>query len=424
MKKNKPVPVTTIPTADDIKRAYDKNKQLKPEFFHETPIVTSSNINELTERNIYFKLECMQKTGSFKIRGNYNLISDFAEKEGRDWILYTASAGNHAQGFASSATLEKMDSVVVMPELTPNSKIKATERYGAKVVIKGENFDESFNEAKKMVDEDDKGVFISPFGDTRIIAGHGTVGVEIDNQINDLDAVICPIGGGGLISGISTYLKSKNPKIKVIGVQTDFFPAMSVSYHDKKRVKVIGKGTTIAEGIAVENPGKLPYEIICAEVDEIVTVSEEEIAKSILYLNEILKVVPEGAGAVPLAALISNRIPTHFIQKEDKVCCLVSGGNIDLNEMENIINLGLIKTNRRIQLDIGISNEPKALINLLKIIDDQHVRIIELDQDFVEKVSVHSLRIRLTCDIKDKRHKDLLLQELSYNKYSYIETSK
>jgi threonine dehydratase len=424
MKTDKPIPVTTIPTADDIIAAYEKNERLHPEFYHKTPIITSSNINELTKHDVYFKLECMQKTGSFKIRGNYNLISDFAEKEGRDWTLYTASAGNHAQGFAASATLEEMDSVVVMPELTPNSKIKATERYGAKVIIKGKNFDDSFEEAKKMADENNKGVFISPFGDSRIIAGHGTVGLEIEKQIENLGAFICPIGGGGLISGSSIYLKSKNPKIKIIGVQTDLFPAMDVSYHKKERVRVDGKGTTIAEGIAVEDPGELPFEIICKEVDEIVTVSEQEIARAIVYLNEIMKVVPEGAGAVPLAALISNRVPAYLIQERDKVCCLVSGGNIDLNEMEHILNLGLIKTNRRIQLDIGISNEPAALIDLLKIIDDQHVRVIELNQDFVEKASVHSLRVRLTCDIKDKRHKDLFLQELSFNGYNYIETSE
>lgn len=417
---NKPTPVTKMPTAKDVKLAYEKN----PNFYQETPIVTSRTINELTKRDVSFKLECMQKTGSFKIRGNYNLISDFAAKEGREWTLYTASAGNHAQGFAASSTLEKIKSVVVMPELTPNTKISATERYGAKVIIKGKNFDEAYKVAKDMADKDEKGVFISPFGDSRIISGHGTVAVEIEKQVKGVEAIITPIGGGGLISGASIYLKDINPQIKVIGVQTDYFPAMTTSYHIGKLTSVKGKGTTIAEGIAVENPGELPFEIISKCVDEIVTVSEDEIAQAIVYLNEILKVVPEGAGAVPLAALISNRIPSYLIQENSKVCCLVSGGNIDLNEMQHIINLGLIKTNRRIQLDIGINNESETLVNLINIVNKMHVTIIQLEQDYVEKADVHSIRVRLTCDIKDERHKYTFLQELSENNYNYIETSK
>ena len=424
-KSVKPQPVTREPTADDIEKAYKKNYDQPTPFYQTTPIITSSTINALTKRDVHFKLECMQKTGSFKIRGNYNLISDFAEKEGRDWVLYTASAGNHAQGFAASATREKIESVVYMPELTPNTKIKATERYGARVVIKGKNFDESYREAQKAADIDEKGVFISPFGDTRIIAGHGTFGYELAEQVKDIDAVITPIGGGGLISGTAIYLKERiNKNIKIIGVQTDFYPAMCDSYHNKKLESVKGKGITIAEGIAVENPGQLPFEVICKYIDEIVTVSEEEIAEAIVYFNEIMKVVPEGAGAVPLAALISDRIPAYLIPENAKVCCSVSGGNIDLNEMEYIINLGLIKTNRRIQLDIGIGNEPDDLVNLLKLINAQHATIIQLQQDFEEKVAVHSIRARLTCDVKDERHKGLFLTALKENNYDYVVTSE
>ncbi|MCU9595473.1 threonine ammonia-lyase [Caldibacillus thermolactis] len=311
-------------TSDKINEAYKKLSQ----FVHQTPVMTSETTNRIVGKKVYFKMENQQKTGAFKIRGALYKMMQLPEKLRRQGVI-TASAGNHAQGVAYAAKKANVKATIYMPKHTPLNKVNATKAYGADVVLTGENFDEAFQASLKELDSGK--VYIHPFDDYDVMAGQGTVAIELLHEINELDTIIVPVGGGGLISGIAVAAKNIKPTIKIIGVQSNLASPIYRSFRNIQ-LHVPSAISTIAEGIAVQNPGKKTLPIIENYVDDIITVTDGEIACSILYMLERNKTLVEGAGAAAIAALF--RYHQHIRSKQCGV--IVSGGNIDIQQMTTI----------------------------------------------------------------------------------------
>ncbi|MBQ8026956.1 MAG: threonine ammonia-lyase, partial [Clostridia bacterium] len=305
-----------------------------------TDVIKAQRINP--DADVYLKTENLQITGSFKVRGSYYKISQLTEEEKSHGVV-ACSAGNHAQGVALAATKSGIKSVICLPDGAPISKVEATKRYGAEVCLVEGVYDDAYNKALSLRDE--KGyTFIHPFNDESVIAGQGTIGLELFDQIPDLDAVVVPIGGGGLIAGVAFTMKNLNPNIKVYGVQAAGAPSMYNSVKDGA-IERLDSVSTIADGIAVKEPGDLTYELCKQYVDEIVTVSDDEISAAILALIEQQKLIAEGAGAVAVAAVMFDKVPV----KGKKVACLVSGGTIDVTILSRVIKRGLIMSGRSCQ---------------------------------------------------------------------------
>ena len=310
-----------------------------------TPVVTSSRLGN----NLYIKTENLQKTGSFKIRGAFNKIRSLSPEEASRGVI-ACSAGNHAQGVALSATRLGIKSVICMPDGAPILKVEATRAYGAEVVLVPGVYDDAAREAERLSKE--KGyTFAHPFNDPYVIAGQGTLGLEILEQVPDVEQIVVPIGGGGLISGVAVAVKSMRPNVKVIGVQASTVPSMFVSRRNGE-ITTVMDGATIADGIHVLTPGDLTFEIVQNYVDDIVTVSEDEIAAAIVGLLEGPKTVAEGAGATTVAAYMFNKIDTSL-----KTVALVSGGNVDITTLSRIITKGLQKTGRMCQLSMKLQDK-------------------------------------------------------------------
>lgn len=310
---------------------------------------------------IYLKTENLQVTGSFKLRGAYYKIHQLSPEQKAAGII-ACSAGNHAQGVALAATKMGIKSVVCMPDGAPISKVEATKALGAEVKLVPGAYDDAYAEACRLRDETGA-TFIHPFDDEEVIAGQGTIGLEILEQLPDVDAIIVPIGGGGLISGVACAVKQLNPNIKVYGVQAERAPSMYESVKAGE-ITALKSVATFADGIAVKRPGDKTYEIISQYVDEVVTVSEDEIATAILTLMEKQKVVAEGAGAVSVAAALFNKLPIEG----KKVVCIVSGGNIDVNILSRVITRGLVTTGRNATLTIELEDKPGQLVGVSTII--------------------------------------------------------
>ena len=325
-----------------------------------TGLAYTNTISEMSGNSVYLKMENLQRTGSFKLRGAYNKVANLSEIEKKNGII-ASSAGNHAQGVALAATTYGIKSTIVMPKHTPLSKVMATRGYGAKVVLHGNVYDDAYAEAKRIQSEENS-TFVHPFNDPMVIAGQGTIGLELLEDLPDVEVVVVPIGGGGLISGMAVALKTLKPNIKIIGVQTKNMPSMVEAIAQKKVVTIDGI-PTIADGIAVKTPGSLNFDIVQRYVDDIVTVDEEEIASAILLLLERVKTVAEGAGAASVAAVL-NRFPSY---KNRKIAAVISGGNIDVNTMTRIINKGLVKSGRKVFFETIISDKPGVLCQLLQL---------------------------------------------------------
>lgn len=381
---------------------------------YKTGLVHNTTLSEMSGNTIYLKMENLQKTGSFKIRGAYNKIAHLTPEEKQKGVI-ASSAGNHAQGVALSATLYGIKSTIVMPKHAPLSKVSATKSYGAQVVLHGSVYDEAYAKAKE-IQQETGAIFIHPFNDPYVIAGQGTIGLEIMEDFFDVDAVVVPIGGGGLISGISIAVKSINPKTKIIGVQTKNVPSMAESISHKKITTVEG-APTIADGIAVKTPGDLTFSIIQKYVDEIVTVDEDEIANAILLLLERAKVVSEGAGAVSVAAVL-NRLNNY---KNKKIVAVISGGNIDVNILARVIDKGLVKGGRKVFIDTFIPDRPGTLSKLLALIAETGANVLSVTHHRSSKdVLIGYAKVELELETADEEHVSKLKTILEENNYTIV----
>jgi len=337
-----------------------------------SPCARSEMLSKLTGQQVYLKLENLQMTGSFKERGALNRLSLLTKEEAARGVV-AASAGNHAQGVAYHATRLGVRSIIVMPLATPLVKVTATKEFGAEVVLHGANYDEACAEALRLC-ESEAMVFVHPFDDPAVMAGQGTIGLEMMEQIASLEAVIVPIGGGGLVGGIACAIKETNPNIRVIGVEPARLPSMidAIAAHEPV---TIDASTTIADGIAVRRAGTITYPVVEQYVDEIVTVEEDEISSAILILLEREKTLAEGAGAAALAALLQGKTSLSN-RKGVRVGVLVSGGNIDVTLLARIIERGLVQDGRMILLRIHLLDKPGALAELTRLIAAHRVNIV------------------------------------------------
>jgi threonine dehydratase len=335
-----------------------------------SPCQLSSDLSELTGLPLHLKLENLQRTGSFKERGALNKLLLLSAAE-REQGVCTASAGNHAQGVAFHAAALGIRAQIVMPLATPQIKVAATRGFGADVILHGANYDEACEEALRRCQEEGR-VFIHPFDDVEVINGQGTIGLELLEQVPDLEAVVVPIGGGGLISGVACALKESNPKIRVIGVEPEKLPSMLRAREAGAPVTLKAEAT-IADGIAVRRAGDLTLPLVSRYVDEIVTVDDEEIASAILILLEKEKTLAEGAGAAALAALLQSK--TNLRHRRTVV--LVSGGNIDVTLLAKIIERGLVKDGRLLRIRVALQDRPGALLGLSQILARERANIVE-----------------------------------------------
>lgn len=342
----------------------------------ETDILENVRLSEKTGARVFYKCENLQRTGSFKVRGACNKIASLTEEEKSHGVI-ASSAGNHAQGVALGAKQAGIKATICMPANAPLSKVAATKSYGANVVLNGNVYDDALAKAKELQAETGA-TFLDPFNDKYVIAGQGTIGLEIFEQRNgEVDTVIVPIGGGGIIAGIATALKGLNPDIKIIGVQTANIPSMKVSFEAGKVTSAFND-ITIADGIAVKTPGDLTFDIISKDVDQVIAVTEEEIAEAILFMMENQKLVSEGAGAVSTAALLSGK---YVPKKGENVVCVVSGGNIDINTLYRIMSVALKKQGRRISFIAEIPDVPGSLAKLVSIIANNGANILNISQE-------------------------------------------
>ncbi len=361
-----------------------------------TDVIKSQRINP--DADVYLKTENLQITGSFKVRGSYYKISQLTEEEKSHGVV-ACSAGNHAQGVALAATKSGIKSVICLPDGAPISKVEATKRYGAEVCLVEGVYDDAYNKALSLRDE--KGyTFIHPFNDESVIAGQGTIGLELFDQIPDLDAVVVPIGGGGLIAGVAFTMKNLNPNIKVYGVQATGAPSMYNSVKDGV-IERLDSVSTIADGIAVKEPGDITYQLCKDYVDEIVTVSDDEISAAILALIEQHKLIAEGAGAVAVAAVMFNKIPI----KGKKVACLVSGGNIDVTILSRVIKRGLIMSDRSCQLLLELVDKPGQLMNVSRIIAEKGGNVTSVHHERANEGSdVNGCYLRINLETRNYEH--------------------
>ena len=341
-----------------LDRVYQASFALK-DVARKTDLIYSPHFSKNNE--VYLKTENLQATGSFKLRGAYFKISRLSDEEKAAGIV-ACSAGNHAQGVALAATRMGAKSIICMPDGAPISKVEATKALGAEVRLVKGAYDDAYTYACKLRD-DTGATFIHPFDDPDVIAGQGTIGLEILDQLPDVDAIVVPIGGGGLISGVAYAVKKLKPEVKIYGVQAKEAASMadSLKYDEQVTLKTV---STFADGIAVKHPGDLTFSLIKKYVDEVVTVTEDEIAAAILSLIEKQKLIAEGAGAVSVAAMMFGKIPVEG----KKVVCLVSGGNIDVNILSRVITRGLVTSGRNATLQIALEDKPGQLVDVATII--------------------------------------------------------
>lgn len=359
-----------------------------------TPLTNTKNLGD----NIFIKSENLQLTGAFKIRGAYNKVSSLSPEERTRGVI-ACSAGNHAQGIALSATMLGCKSIICMPAGAPISKVEATKRYGAEVILVPGVYDDAAAEAERLTVE--KGyTFAHPFNDPYVIAGQGTIGLEILEQLPDVDQVVVPIGGGGLISGVALVIKHLKPSCRVIGVQAANVPSM---YNSRRagKISTLPGGDTIADGIHVMTPGALTFELCEKYVDDIVVVEEDEIAAAILALLEGDKTVAEGAGATPVAACMFDKVHTE----DKKTVCLVSGGNIDATILSRIITKGMVKTGRIAEISTKIDDRPGNLNHLLQIVSDTGANVINVEHAREDRRSeVNACIVSMTLETSNAEH--------------------
>jgi threonine dehydratase len=381
-------------TIHDVEKARARIK----EAIYQSPCAHSETFSRLTGNKVFFKLENLQMTGSFKERGALNKILTLSDEEKRRGVI-AASAGNHAQGVAYHATRLGIRATIVMPQATPLVKVTRTREYGGEVVLHGASYDEAFEEAWRRREAEGY-TFIHAFDDDMVMAGQGTVGLELLEQNPYLDAVVVPIGGGGLISGIAVALKETNPRIRVIGVQTSRLPSMKRAVEEHAPT-VLPPSVTIADGIAVRKAGARTLPVVEKYVDEIVTVDEEEIASAILQLVEREKTVAEGAGAASLAALVQKKITLA----DKKIALVIGGGNIDVNMLARIIERGLVKDGRLVRMRVRIADHPGALHKLTGLVAKARANILEVFHNRAfSRVDLGETAVDVTLETRGAEH--------------------
>ncbi len=379
-----------------IDRVYKASRVLK-EVIRETDMILAPNIRK--GANIYLKTENLQITGSFKIRGSYFKISQLSKEEKAKGVI-ACSAGNHAQGVALAATKSGIKSLICLPDGAPISKVEATKRYGAEVCLVKGVYDDAYNKAIELKNELGYS-FIHPFNDADVIAGQGTIGLEILEQLPEADAVVVPIGGGGLIAGVAYTIKQINPNCKVYGVQAAGAPSMEKSIVDGE-IETLSKVQTIADGIAVKTPGELTYDLVKQYVDGIFTVTDDEIALAILTLLEQQKLIAEGAGAVTVAAVLAGKIPD---MDGKNICCLVSGGNIDVTILSRVIERGLKMSGRKANITIALSDKPGQLSDVSSLIAQTGANVTSVSYDSTDlDMNITDCYLKIGVETRDYAH--------------------
>ncbi len=379
---------------------------------HPTELVAAPKLVPGCE--LYLKPENLQVTGSFKVRGAYYKMSQLSQEE-KDAGVIACSAGNHAQGVALAAKANGIQATICIPAGAPISKVEATKSYGAEVVLVKGVYDDAYARAVEIQKETGK-TFIHPYDDEDVIAGQGTIGLEIMTDLADVDAVVVPIGGGGLVSGVAFAVKSLNPRVKVYGVQAAGAPSMYNSMREHEQL-TLDSVSTFADGIAVKHPGDLTYQLCEKYVDEVVTVTDDEIATAILALIEQQKMVSEGAGAVAVAACMFGKIDT----KGKKIVCVVSGGNIDVNILSRVISRGLLMEGRLLDVTIALADKPGELTHVSDIIASTGANIISVRHTRSDiDMDINSCFLSLQMETRNKAHADEVKQLLAQSGYQIV----
>lgn len=397
---------------NSIEKAYERVSNV----VHKTPFAYAPNLSEISGYEVYLKKENLQRTGAFKLRGAFNKIATLIE-EGKKGGVVAASAGNHAQGVAFSAKYFNIEATIVMPESTPLTKVQGVKEFGAKVILYGANYDEAYAYAVAFAKEKHFD-FVHPFTDDDVMSGQGTVALEMFEEIDDLDAIVVPVGGGGLISGMSIASKALKPNVRVIGVSAEGAPAMKNSYDSKKVIDTTSV-RTIADGIAVRDTSPITLELILKYVDTFKSVCEDEIAAAILFLLEKQKVLVEGAGAVGVAALLHGKLD---IPKGSKVGIVLSGGNIDVTMLSLIIEKGLMKSARKMKLMVTLIDKPGALQAFTQILTDIGANIVQIGYDRTSiDLEFGDANVSVALETKGEEHQEMIRQKLKEGGFSFRE---
>ncbi len=370
-----------------------------------TDLMTSKSFSQMSNANVFLKLENLQSTGSFKVRGAYNKLATLTEEEKQKGVV-AASAGNHAQGVAYSATKLGMKSTIFMPIFTPPLKVLATKGYGANVILTGETFDDAYEESQKYCKEHNA-TYIHPFDDKMIIAGQGTIGIEIYDQLPEVDIVLVPIGGGGLISGVASALKELNPNIKIVGVEAEGAASM---YYSRKNKKIINipQISTIADGIAVKKPGELTYSLIEELVDDLVVVSDTEIAHAAYLLLQRAKLLAEPSGVASMAAVLFNKC--EF--KNKNVVAIISGGNINMQILEQIIEKGMYEEGLKTCIQLIIPDQPGELKKILSVLETLKANIDDIEHDrSTADVTVGKTMLTIKLHLQNQEQLNIIINQ-------------
>ena len=395
----------------NLEKIYEAKERIK-DIVVDTPFSYAPYLSDESGCKVYLKKENLQVTGAFKIRGAYNKIATLSDKQKACGVV-AASAGNHAQGVALSASKFNMKAVIIMPESTPLTKVNGVKHFGAEVILHGRNYDEAYGYALEYGEKNSL-TFVHPFEDEEVIAGQGTVALDILDKCEDLDAVIIPVGGGGLISGMATAFKAINPKIEIIGVSAKGAPALKNSYElgyavDSTSVR------TIADGIAVRDTSEVTLNYILKSVDKFVSVDDEEIASAILFLLEKQKLVVEGAGSVGIAALLHHKLP-HL--KDKKVAVVLSGGNMDVTLLSVIIEKGLLKSGRKMKLTVTLVDKPGSLMRFTEILQELNANIVHISYDRTSiSLDYGDANVTVHMETKGEEHQKEIRDTLSAEGY-------
>jgi len=397
---------------NSIKKAYARVSKV----VYHTPFSYAPILSRMSGYEVYLKKENLQRTGAFKLRGAFNKIASLVES-GRKGGVVAASAGNHAQGVAFSAKHFNIDATIVMPESTPLTKVQGVKEFGATVILHGSNYDEAYAHAVAFAKEN-RYDFVHPFTDEEVMAGQGTVALEMFDEVEDLDAIVVPVGGGGLISGMSVAAKAIKPEVKVIGVSAQGAPAMKNSYDAKQPLDTTSV-RTIADGIAVRDTSPVTLEYILKYVDSFESVCEDEIASAILFLLEKQKVLVEGAGAVGVAALLHGKLN---LPKGSKVGVVLSGGNIDVTMLSLIIEKGLMKSARKMKLMVTLVDKPGALQAFTQILTEVGANIVQIGYDRTSiDLEFGDAHVSVALETKGEEHQELIRQKLQEGGFAFKE---